>query len=142
MYDYEDILVGTDGSETASIAVRHAISLADGIDDTVYVVSVADPGTNPLAFGVETVAEMEEATERAVDEMRAHMGEGDVRAAVRRGTPTDELLAYADERDVDAIVLGRSGQSGLAERVTGSTADGVVRRATRPVVLVPRTIED
>jgi nucleotide-binding universal stress UspA family protein len=142
MYDYQDVLVGTDGSETAATAVDHAVSLADGVGDTVHVLSVANPEQNPMAFGLDSVAEVEEAAERAAEEVNDHVGVGTIRATVREGTPADEILAVADEQDVDAIVLGRSGRSNLAERITGSTTDRVVRRATRPVVLVPPTAED
>lgn len=141
MSHYQDILVATDGSEPASRAVDHATSLADGIDDTVYVLSVADPSENPMAFGVETVEAIDDAIQRTAEEMSEHVGEADVRGTVRRGTPADRILAFADEKDVDAVVLGRSGASGLAERILGSTADRVVRRATLPIVLVPDAVE-
>lgn len=141
MYHYEDILVGTDGSETAATAVEHATSLADGIDDTVYVLSVADSAERPLTYGADSVEGVEEAVERTATEMRAHAGEATVRGAVREGRPADELLAYAAEQDVDVVVLGRSGRTGLADQVLGSTADRVVRRAAVPVVLVPQAVE-
>lgn len=133
---YEDILVATDGSEVASRAVDHAVGLANGIDDTVYVLSVANPSESPMAFGAETVAEIETATDRTVEELDEHLGEGDLRGAVRRGQPAEQICSFATEQDVDAIVLGRS-SSGLAERLLGSTADRVAREASRPVVLVP-----
>lgn len=142
MYHYKDILVATDGSETASNAVEHAVSLADGIDDTVYVLSVADSARQPLTYGVETVEELEEAVERTAEEMGEHAGEATVKGAVRRGRPADEILAYADEMDVDVVVLGRSGRTGLADRIVGSTADRVMRQSTVPVVLVPEAVEE
>jgi nucleotide-binding universal stress UspA family protein len=141
MHHYQDILVGTDGSDTAARAVEHAVSLADGVDDTVYVLSVADAAKNPLMYDVETLDGVEAAVERTATEMQDHAGEATVRGAVREGPPADGLLSYADEQDVDVIVLGRQGRSGLADEVPGSTADRVVRNADVPVAVVPEAAE-
>lgn len=141
MSHYTDILVATDGSEPASAAVDHAVELADGINDTVYVLSVADDTANPMAFGVETVAAIDDAIEETATEMSEHLGKATVEGTVRRGSPSDEILAVADEADADVIVLGR-GTSGLADRLLGSTADRVVERADRPVVIVPASVDE
>lgn len=141
VYHYEDVLVGTDGSETAATAVEHAVSLADGIDDTVYVLSVYESAERPLTFGADSVGDVEAAVERTASEMAAHAGEATVEGAVRQGRPADELLEYAAEQDVDAIVLGRSGRSGLADQVLGSTVDRVTRNAAVPVVVVPEATD-
>ena len=141
MHHYEDILVGTDGSDTAAAAIEHAVSLADGVDDTVYVLSVADSAKRPLMYGAETVDDVEEAVERTASEMETHAGEATVRGAVREGRPADGLLEYAAEQHVDVIVLGRSSRAGLADEVIGSTADRVIRNAAVPVVVVPEAAE-
>lgn len=137
MSHYSDVLVATDGSEPASRAVDHATSLADGIDDTVYVLSVADRSENLMAFDAESYEGVETAVDRTADTILDHAGQADVEGAVREGTPADEILSFADDEDVDVVVLGRSRKSGLAEQILGSTADRVVQHATRPVVLVP-----
>ncbi|MFB6146749.1 MAG: universal stress protein [Halobacteriaceae archaeon] len=139
MHHYQDILVATDGSDPAARAVDHACALADGIDDTVYVLSVADTEARPMAFGAESTAAVEAAMERTVEEMREHTG--DVRGAIREGEPAEEILAFAGETDADVVVLGRSGRSGLPADVIGSTANRVVQRTTLPVVLIPPTAE-
>lgn len=135
--EYEVILVATDGSGTASAAVDHAISLARGIGDTVYVLSVADPKAAPMAFGADTVAAIENAIDEVAEEMNEHLGECDIRVAVRRGLPAEEIRGYADETNADIVVLGRSGRATRAVRMTGSTADHIVQHSTRPIVLVP-----
>lgn len=66
-----------------------------------------------------------------------------LRSDVRRGEPVYEvILEYADEFDVDCVVLGRHGSVSLHETVFGSTADRVSRLADVPVVLVPGPEED
>lgn len=142
MSRYTDILVATNGSEPAERAVDHAVALAEGIDDTVYVLSVADPSEWPMAFGEEDAEAVETAVDRTAEEMAEHAGEATVRGAIRRGTPADEILDFAGEKDVDVVVLGRSGTTGFAQDILGSTADRVVQRATLPVVLVPPSVDE
>jgi len=137
MSQYTEILVATDGSEPASQAVDHALSLADGIGDTVYVLSVADRSENLMAFDAESYEGVEAALNRTAEEALEHADQATVEGAVRKGTPADEILEFAAEEDVDVVVLGRSSRSGLAEQILGSTADRVVQHATIPIVLVP-----
>ncbi|WP_256300744.1 universal stress protein [Haloarchaeobius salinus] len=139
MARYQSILVATDGSETAGRAVDHAVSLASDADDMVYVLSVAHSRESPMSFGVETLEGIEAAVERTAAEVGEHLGEAAVSGMVRRGRPDDQILAAADEVGADMIVLGRTGSSGLADRVLGGTADRVVRRSKRPVLLIPET---
>ncbi len=55
----------------------------------------------------------------------------------RKGNPSEEILKVADEYDVDLIVLGRVGKTGI--HPLGSIAHHVLLGATRPVFIVPRT---
>jgi nucleotide-binding universal stress UspA family protein len=142
MTRYNDILVATDGSEPASRAVDHAITLAEGIGDVVYVLSVADPSERSMAFDETDAESVGNAIDRLVEEMNEHAGEADIRGAVRRGTPAEEILSFADDEGADSVVLGRSSQPGFARDILGSTADRVVQRATLPVVLVPPSAEE
>jgi universal stress protein A len=56
--------------------------------------------------------------------------------AVRIGAPADEIVRYADSRDIDLIVMGTHGRSGVAHMVMGSVAEKVVREAPCPVLVV------
>ena len=53
------------------------------------------------------------------------------------GSPTTEIVAHADRTDADLIVVGRHGRGIAAEAMLGSVAERVVRRAHRPVLVVP-----
>jgi nucleotide-binding universal stress UspA family protein len=57
------------------------------------------------------------------------------------GVPATEIVRYADARDIDLIVMGTHGRSGLAHVVMGSVAEQVVRTASCPVVLLRRVSE-
>lgn len=56
--------------------------------------------------------------------------------AVEFGTPADRIIHYAKEYDVDLIVIGTHGRTGLKRIVMGSVAEAVVRRAECPVLAI------
>jgi universal stress protein A len=56
---------------------------------------------------------------------------------VRFGKPAEEIIAFADEQNVDLIVMGTHGRTGLAHLLLGSVTERVVRTSSRPVLTVP-----
>ncbi|THE63437.1 universal stress protein [Salinadaptatus halalkaliphilus] len=60
----------------------------------------------------------------------------DVRVSVRTGRPADEVLSYADEHDIDPIVVGTHGRTGLRQSLVGSVALTVIRDARISVLTV------
>ncbi|MFC6719051.1 universal stress protein [Natrialbaceae archaeon GCM10025810] len=133
------ILVPIDGSDGAAAALDLALSLADGTEATVHVLAVVDVTDAPLWFDAALVSDLERAKDRLVGEVVATYDDHDahVTGAVRRGRPARTIVDYADEQAIDLIVLGRSGRSGIAPPLLGSTADRVVRTATTSVLVVP-----
>ena len=55
---------------------------------------------------------------------------------VVRGNPVEQILAQAEEASCDLIVMGTHGQGTLADSMMGSTARRVLRRSTKPVLVV------
>ncbi len=53
------------------------------------------------------------------------------------GAAAEAIVAFAEAHEVDLIMLTRTGRRGLTHLLMGSTADGVVRSATCPVLVVP-----
>ena len=66
---------------------------------------------------------------------RPSTGRDPVRA-MRLGRPTDEIVRYASEHEIDLIVMGTHGREGVARMLLGSVAEKVVRRAACPVLTV------
>lgn len=142
---YDDILVPTDGSEGVQRAIGHGIELADLADATVhalFVVDTADLATIPDLEWTTIEAGLEEVGERAVADVERRALEQGVEAvtAVRYGTSHEEIVAYATEWDVDLIVMGTHGRSGIDRVLLGSVTDNVIRRADRPVLV--RRVDD
>jgi nucleotide-binding universal stress UspA family protein len=137
---YTDILVPTDGSPGVDPAVEQALDLADVYGASVHALYVLDTAglTGELsATGV--VEELETAGREAVDELleraraaNVETGEG----AVVRGPPHRKIVEFAADQDVDLIVMGTHGRTGLDRYLLGSVTEKVVRTASCPVLTV------
>ena len=144
---YDRILVPTDGSEAADRAVAEALDLAERFDAEVHALYVVDTGA--LAFGsadeedmvfddralIDALETEGESSTMAVDERARERGL-EVVTAVTRGDPERAILEYADEHDVDLLVMGTHGRRGIDRFLLGSTTERVVRKSTVPVLTI------
>jgi nucleotide-binding universal stress UspA family protein len=137
---YSNILLPTDGSPGQGPVVERVIDLAETYGATVHALYVLD--TDGLSGEISTaglVAELEETGRDAVDEVLSAVRAADVataEGAVRRGAPHREIVDYAEEHDVDLVVMGTHGRTGLPHLLLGSVAEKVVRTAACPVLTV------
>ncbi|WP_436925914.1 universal stress protein [Halosimplex amylolyticum] len=136
---YEDILVPTDGSDGASRALDEAVDLAAAFDATVhslYVVDVSAVGPETGAVDlVESFEQMgEDTTDAAVT--RARDAGVDAVGSVATGRPHRSILDYVEENDIDLVVMGTHGRTGLERYLLGSVTEKVVRTAEVPVLTV------
>lgn len=142
---YDTVLIPTDGSEHALTAAEHGAAFARAFDATVHLVAVVDVQAAAGMFdagGVDEayVARLEAAAERAIDAVAAVVGESvAVRRAVRRGEPSEAILSYADDTDVELLVMGTHGRTGVNRYIAGSVTERVVRLADVPVLTVRAT---
>jgi len=72
----------------------------------------------------------------------ANGGLVNVRTVVRAGNPTDEILRVAEEENVELVIVGCNGKSGLDRLVTGCVSKGVERNAKVPVLIARETGEE
>ncbi|WP_440769707.1 universal stress protein [Natronorubrum sp. DTA28] len=138
---YDAILVATDGSETAAEAVEHAIELARQVDATLSAIAVLESRTeydNAIVDPAEVDRRRREQATATLEDIAESAADADVpvETEIRTGVPSEEIVAYADERGIDAIVIGARGRSSLRGALLGSTVDRVVRTAARPVLVV------
>ena len=142
-------LVGVDGSPHARRALAFLAGLAPPRAGQVRLLSVVDavrfPSTGLLPPGMRAVvaseaAELERervaAARRKLEVAQARLARAGwrVRIDVRAGQPLEELLAAA--ADVDVLLVGARGIGGVERLLIGSVAEGVVSRATKPVLVV------
>jgi nucleotide-binding universal stress UspA family protein len=152
----QTVLICFDGSEDAKLAVKRAAALFPGQSALVIhvweplseVASVpAVPGLGGvLRAGLDEMDERGEEVSQQLAEEGCELARGDGLAAeplsVRRaGRAWRAILAVAEERDADVIVIGRRGASRAELKILGSVANAVVQHADRPVLLVP-TVRD
>lgn len=119
------IVFPTDYSDISANAGRTAAQLARHFGARLHVVHVVPPVTDPGP---------PEALPTAV----AKLGAGiDTVAAVMTGRPAPAIVEYAIRHDIDMIVMGTHGRTGVSRALLGSVAEAVVRRAPCLVLTVP-----
>ena len=144
---YGDILVPTDGSERATAAVGHALAVAGAFGSTVHAVSIVNVGD--IATGADVtvpqdlLAEFEDAATEATEAVAREAEDAglDTVTEVRTGRPKQDLLNYIAEFDIDLVVMGTHGRTGLDRVLLGSTAEALLRRAEIPVLTVSEPSE-
>ncbi len=135
---FDSVLVPTDGSEGADAAADHGIALCEATDAALHGVHVVDLtplwGTAESAVLLEA---LEDSGREAVDDVIRRAEAADLRsteASVLSGTPARGIVDFADDRDVDLIVMGTHGRTGLERYLLGSVTEHVVRLSDRPVL--------
>jgi nucleotide-binding universal stress UspA family protein len=143
---YTSIVVGTNGSATADIALERAIELARMTGAALHVVSAYEPtparvaGSRPAAeaqeYPVTPDFKVDAVLERATD--AAQGGGVEIKAHGPRGDAAAAILSVADEHKADLIVLGSKGMQG-ARRVMGSVPNKVSHHAPCDLLIVQTT---
>lgn len=137
---YRRILLPTDGSPGADRAVEHALDLAEGFGATLHVLYVVDTNALPLDVHARAVFDYLEAQgRRAEAEIAARAEERGIDVVVGQigeGTPHEAILEYAEDNDVDLVVMGTHGRRGLDRFLLGSVTERVLRLTDVPVLTV------
>lgn len=143
------ILVAIDGSPHAAHALQHAVGLAKGLSASVRILHVIDIGLLPygpeLSTDVNALIEARYAAAEKIlvaarDSVKASGLEVETRL-LDTATPVQHVAAAiaeaASDWPADLLVLGTHGRRGVERWLLGSVAEGVARRSTVPVLLVP-----
>jgi nucleotide-binding universal stress UspA family protein/nitrite reductase/ring-hydroxylating ferredoxin subunit len=128
--DYHHLLIGTDGSATATEAGRKGVELAAALGAAVTFVLVGDPLVGAVI--------LEEAARSAADI-------GRVQTRTEEGDPADRLVEAAGEVGADLVVVGNKGMAGPRRYLLGSIPSQVAHRSPVDVLVaktVGRSIED
>lgn len=150
LFSYETIVVGTDGSETSHIAVRHAASLARAYDATLVIVCAYYGNTGSLLNSPNRdVSTLPVVSEERADEYLAEaesiaqeQGATSITLQRRSATPANALAEAVAETGADVVVIGNKGMNSLTGRVFGNIPTEVARRSKVDVVLVNTTAFD
>jgi nucleotide-binding universal stress UspA family protein len=138
----KQIVVGTDGSTTATEAVRRAVELATAQSARLHVVTAYRAkaghidGDLPDALQWKTSpGEVAEQTARAAAETAAAAGL-EVECHAEPGDPADVLVDVVEEVGADLLVIGNKGMRGAGRMVIPSVPNRVSHRATCDILLV------
>ena len=146
---FRSIVVGTDGSDTATQAVRQAIELASSVGARIELVSAYEPVSDArlreesivvprdLHWMINPREDVLATLEAAAGEIRAAGVEVEVFA--RQGDPADAILDVAEERGSDLIVVGNKGMTGAKRFLLGSVPNKVSHHAPCSVLII-RTV--
>ena len=137
---YDTILIPFDGSDEARKGAEHGIELAASLGATVHALYVADlPGTPRTVYVRDDEEEIREEYRTYGQEVTSDLCEMASRkgvectSAVKFGTASNEVVDYATENGMDAIVMGVSFK-GKLRGLLGGTSDKVVRSSPVPVI--------
>lgn len=147
---YTRIVVGIDGSELATKALRHALVLAKATAGKLFVVTSTEPSVLITAgaefIAVDTgaiVADLEEVkakSAQAVLTSAEALAAGDGLSIAKFHVPSsiaaDAIIKTAESQGADLIVMGSHGRRGLGRLLLGSQAAEVLARSTIPVLVV------
>jgi nucleotide-binding universal stress UspA family protein len=146
---FKSIVVGTDGSQTASEAVKQAVELAAQLKAKLELVSAYEPVSGQRL--------REERTEVPDDvswmvnpreDVDATLGEAaelakeagvEVETYARQGDPADAILDVAEEQSADLIIVGNKGMTGAKRFLLGSVPNKVSHHAPCSVLIIRTT---
>ena len=141
----QEILVPVDGSPQSNDALEHAFDQFPDADvtaltavDPIAAGYAAAPGPDATGYPGEWTEQAEERADTILDEAVDFAAEHGREVETVRVTdrPARAIVDYAEEHDVDQVVIGSHGRTGVTRVLLGSVAENVVRRAPCPVTVV------
>lgn len=140
---FKRILVATDGSENAERAASYGINIAKATGAEVhalYVISTQYAVTTRTVMGWSDAFEEYLANKGgvAIDAVEKLGKEAGVKIepVFLKGIPADKILEYAEENNIDLIVMGTHGLTGVKRFLIGSVAENVIRHSKVPVMVI------
>jgi nucleotide-binding universal stress UspA family protein len=142
MISLEKILCPIDHSDGSKEALKYAVSFAMKNEAKLYLLHVIDirsfdESIDTMAAQIpndETIKQLKtKLLECVPEEIRSDM---QIEALVVQGIPFAEIISIAKGNNVDMIVMGTHGRTGIAHIMIGSVSEKVVRKAHCPVLTV------
>ncbi|MBH0231354.1 universal stress protein [Halobacillus yeomjeoni] len=137
------ILVAYDGSECSQRALWEVKNQAPHAEDKeVHIVQVASPD-GPSTFAAvsnEIAKEMAATMEEGMEDIKRELAEEDFRVLTKvlagKGNPGESICKYAEEQDMDLIIIGNRSLGNVKRLFLGSVSNNVVQNATCPVLVM------
>src|SRR5262249_22706917 len=128
------ILVPTDFSEKARMALSYGVTLAERFGGTLHVLHVVETVVDVSPVPQEYDQPDTAIGESAWDELNQLLSDDErkrlkVEFAIEWGIPATEIIRYAHARQIELIAMGTHGSGGVKHLILGSVAENVVRSA-------------
>jgi nucleotide-binding universal stress UspA family protein len=143
MKDIKNILCTVDFSEMSSKVADYAQHLAKSLQASVKVLYVAPSLSQYVGFHVPPasienfVGEIVTGAEKSMETfIQENFEDVPVEGDVVSGYAAEEILDYAEKKDMDMIVMGTHGRKGIDRVLFGSVAEKVVKSAKMPVLTI------
>ena len=139
---YKKILIPTDNSKVSIEAAKQGLEIAKLMNSKVYVIYVVDimpfVGLPTEGFWESMKEILEEEGKEAFNKIESIAKEFDINivSEILEGNPAKEIVEYANKKNINLIVMGTSGKSGIDKLLLGSVAEKVSKRAQCPILLV------
>lgn len=139
---YRKILIAVDGSEYSVAAAKRGLELAHRLNAKSFMVFVVDKTKamgNPDAgiMPQQALIVLKKEAEQTLDELAEMYNGNELEKFMPEGNPREDIIKMAETLDVDLIVMGTHGLTGLRRLLVGSVAENVVRHSKIPVMVVP-----
>ncbi|AKB58727.1 universal stress protein [Methanosarcina barkeri] len=137
------VIIATDGSETANEAADFGIEMIGCSGAKVYAVYVID--TTPYRsvpldkiWSDKVLGEFEKEGREATSyiEKIGKAAGVEVESRVLKGHPAEKIVTFAEDNNIDMIIMGSLGKSGYERVLLGSVSEKVIRHAKIPVLVV------
>jgi nucleotide-binding universal stress UspA family protein len=146
---FSSIVVGTDGSDTATQAVRQAVDMAGAVGAKLELVSAYAPvseqrlsaerrdAPEDVQWAINPRQDVEASLAQAAE--IARQAGVSVTTHARQGDPADAILDVAEEQNADLVIVGNKGMTGAKRFLLGSVPNKVSHHAPCSVLIVRTT---
>ena len=139
----KNVLFATDFSATSEAALPYATAISRRFGSTLHMVHVlSDAGLLMMTGGVDYVSmgtifeDAQNEAQEKLEQIAAHFENIPHRLYVRHGQVWKNLALIVEENEIDLIVVGTHGRTGLGKLLLGSVAEDILRHAPCPVLTV------
>lgn len=138
------ILFPTDYSETSKNSGKYAAEIAKRTNAELYIlnvysVTIYDPNM-PAELLMSATEQAEKTSKEELEKVKSEFGDmGDVNIQLisKQGLVVDEIINFVQENDIDLVVMGTTGASGILEKIFGSNTSSVIEKTPKPVLAIP-----
>jgi len=138
-----NVLFATDFSATSQAALPYAIAICRRLGSTLHLVHVlSDAGLLMMTGGVDYVSmgtiyeDAHNEAKEKLEQVSAHLEAIPHRSYVRHGVVWKNLVDIIEQNNIDLVVVGTHGRTGLGKLLLGSVAESILRHAPCPVLTV------